>query len=87
MKVLSRRNFVVTALVVAVFAASPVAAQAPKGKLVLYTSQPERDAAQTVAAFKRAQPGVEVEVFRSGTTEVMKNILGERNLGLPREPK
>ena len=29
--------------------------KAPKGKLVLYTSQPERDAAQTVAAFKQAR--------------------------------
>ncbi|MBM3525470.1 MAG: ABC transporter substrate-binding protein, partial [Alphaproteobacteria bacterium] len=46
-------------------------AQAPVGKLVLYTSQPERDATQTVAAFRKVYPGVEVDVFRSGTTEVM----------------
>jgi iron(III) transport system substrate-binding protein len=84
MKVLSRCSFVVTALVVAVFAASPVAAQAPKGKLVLYTSQPERDAAQTVAAFKRIQPGVDVEVFRSGTTEVMGKLAAEFAAGQPK---
>ena len=84
MKVVSRRSFVVTALVAAVFAASPVAAQAPKGKLVLYTSQPERDAAQTVAAFKRVQPGVDVEVFRSGTTEVMGKLAAEFAAGQPK---
>jgi iron(III) transport system substrate-binding protein len=75
---------VVAALVVAVFAAGPVAAQAPKGKLVLYTSQPERDASQTVAAFKRVQPGVDVEVFRSGTTEVMGKLAAEFAAGQPR---
>jgi iron(III) transport system substrate-binding protein len=84
MKVVSRRSFVVTALVVAVFAASPVAAQAPKGKLVLYTSQPERDAAQTVAAFKRVQPNMDVEVFRSGTTEVMGKLAAEFAAGQPK---
>jgi iron(III) transport system substrate-binding protein len=84
MKVVSRRNFVVAALVVAVFAAGPVAAQAPKGKLVLYTSQPERDAAQTVAAFKRVQPNMDVEVFRSGTTEVMGKLAAEFAAGQPK---
>jgi iron(III) transport system substrate-binding protein len=68
-------------LVVAALAASTVAGLAiggaPGGKLVLYTSQPERDAAQTVGAFRRAYPGVEVEVFRSGTTEVMGKLAAE----------
>ena len=58
--------------------------QAPGGKLVLYTSQPERDAAQTVAAFKKAYPGVEVEVFRSGTTEVMGKLAAEFAAGQPK---
>ncbi len=44
---------------------------------MLYTSQPERDATQTTAAFKQAYPGVEVEVFRSGTTEVMGKLAAE----------
>ena len=77
-------SIVAAALVAAVFAVGPVPAQDLKGKLVLYTSQPERDAAQTVAAFKRAQPGVEVEVFRSGTTEVMGKLAAEFAAGQPR---
>ncbi len=77
MNVVSRGTFVVAVLAALLFAASPLAAQEVKGKLVLYTSQPERDASQTVAAFKRAQPGVEVEVFRSGTTEVMGKLAAE----------
>ena len=70
MAIVSRRNVILAALAAAILGAASAAAQAPGGKLVLYTSQPERDAAQTVAAFKKAQPGVEVDVFRSGTTEV-----------------
>lgn len=77
MKVVSHRSFIVAALVAAVSVAGPLAAQAPKGKLVLYTSQPERDAAQTVAAFKRVQPNVDVDIFRSGTTEVMGKLAAE----------
>src|SRR5690349_11000825 len=77
MEDVSRLSFAAAAFVVAVGLASPLAAQAPSGKLVLYTSQPERDAAQTVAAFKRVQPGVDVEVFRSGTTEVMGKLAAE----------
>ena len=61
---------------------SPAAAQS--GKLVLYTSQPERDAAQTVAAFKATYPGIEVEIFRSGTTEIMAKLGAEFSAGQPR---
>ena len=70
---------IVAALAVLVAAILPLSAsaQTPKGKLVLYTSQPERDAAQTTAAFKHAYPGIEVEVFRSGTTEVMAKLAAE----------
>ncbi len=51
---------------------------------MLYTSQPERDASQTVAAFKRAEPGVDVDVYRSGTTEVMGKLAAEFAAGQPK---
>ena len=84
MNVVSRSILIMGALVAVVLGANPIAAQEAKGKLVLYTSQPERDATQTVAAFKRAQPGVDVEVFRSGTTEVMGKLAAEFAAGQPR---
>ena len=84
MTTVSRRNVILAALAAAVLGAGSAAAQAPAGKLVLYTSQPERDAAQTVAAFKQAQPGVEVDVFRSGTTEVMGKLAAEFAAGAPK---
>ncbi len=65
-------------------AASSAVWQGAKGKLVLYTSQPERDAGQTVAAFKRVNPGVEVDVFRSGTSEVMAKLAAEFSAGAPK---
>ena len=71
-----RALFAVAGLAVT-FAAGHVSAQAPAGTLVLYTSQPERDAAQTVGAFRKVHPGVDVEVFRSGTTEVMGKLTAE----------
>jgi len=80
----SRRNLIVAALCGAVLAAGGVSAQAPAGKLTLYTSQPERDAAQTVAGFKKAYPNVEVDVFRSGTTEVMGKLAAEFSAGAPK---
>jgi iron(III) transport system substrate-binding protein len=52
--------------------------------LTLYTSQPDRDAAQTVAAFTKRNPGVKVEIFRSGTTEVMNKLTAEFAAGDPR---
>jgi iron(III) transport system substrate-binding protein len=76
MRAASRRHMIVIAALAA-FAAGQAIGQSPGGKLVLYTSQPERDAAQTVNAFKKAYPGIDVEVFRSGTTEVMGKLAAE----------
>ncbi|MEO8135622.1 MAG: extracellular solute-binding protein, partial [Betaproteobacteria bacterium] len=70
--------------VAAAAVAVTASAQAPAGKLVLYTSQPERDASQTIGAFKKAYPGVEVEIFRSGTTEVLGKLAAEFAGGQPK---
>ena len=84
MKWESRRSFVIATAALALAMTAPASAQQAKGKLVLYTSQPERDAAQTVAAFRRVQPNVDVEVFRSGTTEVMAKLAAEFSGGQPK---
>ena len=84
MKWESRRSFVIATAALALAMTAPAGAQEAKGKLVLYTSQPERDAAQTVAAFRRVQPNVDVEVFRSGTTEVMAKLAAEFAGGQPK---
>src|SRR5258708_13275384 len=64
--------------------AAPVVGQAPSGKLTLYTSQPDKIAAETVAAFNKIEPAVQVETFRSGTTEVMNKLQAEIVAGDPR---
>ena len=53
-------------------------------KLTLYTSQPDKDAAETVAAFKAERPGTEVDIFRSGTTEILAKLAAEFSAGQPR---
>ncbi|MCY4486845.1 MAG: extracellular solute-binding protein, partial [Deltaproteobacteria bacterium] len=57
---------------------------AVSGKLVVYTSQPNRDAQQTVDAFKAQHAGVEVEWIRDGTTKVMAKLRAEFAAGSPR---
>jgi len=64
--------------------AAPFAAEAASGKLTLYTSQPDKIAAETVATFNKKEPGVQVEIFRSGTTEVMNKLQAELVAGDPR---
>lgn len=66
-----------------VLSIAPALAQTP-GKLVLYTSQPDRDAQRTVEGFRKKHPGVEVEIYRSGTTEVMSKLMAEIAAGAPR---
>jgi len=67
----TRRSFLAAAAFGALLAAAPAFAQAPAGKLVLYTSQPEKDAAQTTAAFKKAYPNVEVVPERKISTSTL----------------
>lgn len=64
--------------------AAPAAAQAPSGPLVLYTSQLEADAAQTVEAFRARHPAVTVEWIRAGTNALMPRLRAEIAAGTPR---
>jgi iron(III) transport system substrate-binding protein len=51
--------------------------------LVLYTSQPDADATKTADAFKAANPGIDVQIFRSGTSELLAKLAAEFTAGSP----
>lgn len=51
-------------------------------KLVLYTSQPNSDAQQTVDTFQAAYPDIEVEWVRDGTTRLMTRLRSELAAGV-----
>lgn len=53
---------------------SSLTAAAADGRLVVYTSQAPEIAQQTIDAFKAANPGIEVQWTRNGTTQLM-NVL------------
>ncbi|MDQ0472586.1 ABC transporter substrate-binding protein [Labrys wisconsinensis] len=74
------RHIAVAGLLIA---ASLSTAMAAEGKLVLYTSQPNTDAQQTVDAFKAKNPGVEVDWVRDGTPKVMAKLRAEIEAGAP----
>jgi iron(III) transport system substrate-binding protein len=78
-----RRSILAAAAAVAAFASLPVAAQAPSGKLVLYTSQPQADAQATIDAFRKVHPNVEVTFTRDGTTQLMNRLQAEFIAGNP----
>ena len=77
------KRLLITAGVLAVMLAIGGPSWAVSGKLVLYTSQPNRDAQQTVDAFKAMHSGVEVEWIRDGTTKVMAKLRAEFAAGSP----
>jgi iron(III) transport system substrate-binding protein len=58
-------------------------AWAVEGKLVLYTSQPNTDAQQTIDAFKAQHPKVEISFVRDGTPRVMAKLRAEIEAGSP----
>lgn len=66
-----------------VLAATLFAGAASAGTLTLYTSQPEADAAKTVDAFKKAYPDVEVNIYRSGTSDILTKMAAEFSAGSP----
>lgn len=68
----------------ALLIAGQVQAADVAGKLVLYTSQPNEDAQQTVDAFKAKYPAVEVEWVRDGTTQMMAKLRAEIEAGAPK---
>lgn len=53
----------------------------PQGTLSVYTSQPDADIAKLAATFRQLHPRVEVNVFRSGTEEVIARINTEVKAG------
>lgn len=59
------------------------AATAAEGKLVLYTSQPNTDAQQTIDAFRQAHPKVEISFVRDGTPRIMAKLRAEFEAGSP----
>lgn len=69
------------ALLLGVALAGPAAAQS--GKLVLYTSQPNADAQQTIDAFKTQFPNVDVTFVRDGTPKVIAKLQAELAAGAP----
>jgi iron(III) transport system substrate-binding protein len=58
-------------------------AQGLAGNLVLYTSQPNTDAQQTVDAFKARHPGVNVTFVRDGTPKILAKLGAEFEAGQP----
>jgi iron(III) transport system substrate-binding protein len=64
-------------------AATLFAGAANAGSLTLYTSQPEADAAKTVDAFKKAYPDVDVQIYRSGTSDILTKLAAEFAAGSP----
>ena len=56
---------------------------APSGTLTVYTSQPSDQIAKVVEAFRKIHPAVKIELFRSGTTEVMNKLQAELAAGRP----
>lgn len=51
------------------------------GDLSFYTSQPDADAQKLVTAFNEKYPAVHVNVFRSGTEEVISKVQAEQQAG------
>lgn len=58
-------------------AAALFAGAASAETLTLYTSQPEADANKTVEAFKKARPDIDVQVYRSGTSDILAKLAAE----------
>jgi len=69
-------------LAMAIGVASSASAD-PSGAIMVYTSQPSDQMAKVVEAFRAAHPAIKVELFRSGTTEVMNKLQAEFAAGRP----
>lgn len=62
-------------------AAAPETAEELSGAITLYTSQPEEDIQAMIDGFNEKWPDIQVDVFRSGTEEVVSKVLAEKQAG------
>ncbi|MBC2578744.1 ABC transporter substrate-binding protein [Clostridium sp. DJ247] len=60
---------------------SEVSSEKIQGAITLYTSQPDKDAQSLVEAFQKKYPKAKVNIFRSGTEEVISKLLAENEAG------
>ncbi len=81
MKHIATRSFLAMLLLIALVANVTAA---PSGTLVVYTSQPTDQMAAVIKAFNLDYPDVKIELYRSGTTEVMNKLLAEFTAGSPK---
>lgn len=65
------------------FAATLFVSAVQAETLTLYTSQPEADASKTVEEFRKANPGMDVQVYRSGTSDILSKLAAEFSAGAP----
>ncbi|WP_208591984.1 ABC transporter substrate-binding protein [Gracilibacillus suaedae] len=79
------KNVIILVLVVSMLAACSSAnsetEEGISGDLSFYTSQPDADAEQLVAAFNEEYPDVNVSIYRSGTEEVISKVQAEKEAG------
>lgn len=81
------KRLAVTSLLLSSILATNVAVSAQEvnesleGEIEFYTSQPDVDAEQLVAAYNELFPNVTVNIFRSGTEEVVSKINAEATAG------
>lgn len=79
----SMQRKALNAFIIAASLAAASSAFAVEGKLVLYTSQPNTDAQQTIDAFKAKYPKVDVSFVRDGTPRIMAKLKAEFEAGAP----
>lgn len=74
-------TFIRIAAAAVLMVAASAFAHAQEGKLVLYTSQPNQDAQQTIDAFKAKYPKVDVTFVRDGTPRIVAKLRAEMQAG------
>lgn len=78
------KNFIRRMTILAAgFASLMLAGTALAGTLTLYTSQPDADAARIIEEFRKLNPDIEVQVYRSGTSDIMSKLAAEFSAGAP----
>ena len=76
------KRLILSAVCAALFSPAAIS-QEVSGKLVLYTSQPNTDAQQTIDAFKAKFPKIDISFVRDGTPRILAKLRAEIEAGQP----